>query len=398
MSLAKVILRPGRDKSLLRKHPWIFSGAIQSIVGEAKTGETIIVQSAEGKNLGKGAYNPASQISVRIWSLLPDEDINDAFMKKKINQAIELRLGMPSLAATNSKRLIFAENDGLPGVIADQYGDIIVLQLSTAGAFFWRETVIHEIVRQTGCACLYEKSDNDVNRLEGLKDVNQVQYGQLPDSLQMISEHGLEYSFSLAGGQKTGFYLDQRQNRLALQEFSSGKRVLDCFCFSGGFTMNALRGGAAQVTAVDSSAEALQLLRLNINHNHFDQAQVETLCGNGFEVLRKMRDKGQQFDLIILDPPKFAPTTAQLEKAARAYKDINLLGFKLLAPGGTLFTFSCSGGVEMSLFQKIVADAVLDAGKEAQIIRILHQAEDHPVRLSFPEGKYLKGLVCKISS
>lgn len=215
---------------------------------------------------------------------------------------------------------------------------------------------------------------------------------------QLITEHGLEFYFSVAGGQKTGFYLDQRQNRLAIQDYSKGKRVLDCFCFSGGFTINALRGGAAHVTAVDSSMEALQLLRLNTGHNHFDQVQVETVCGNGFEELRKMRDKGQRFDLIILDPPKLAPTTAQLDKAARAYKDINLLGFKLLARGGTLFTFSCSGGMGLPLFQKIIADAALDAGKDAQIIRFLHQAEDHPVRSSFPEGEYLKGLVCKVSS
>jgi 23S rRNA (cytosine1962-C5)-methyltransferase len=397
MKLPQVILFPGRDKSLLRKHPWVFSGAIQKVTGNPGPGDTVEIISAAGMLLGAGAYSEKSQIRVRAWSFDPDEAINENFFRDKLLQAILMREMLPSLEGSNSKRLIYGENDGLPGVIADRFGDIVVLQLSTAGAYQWRKTIIDEIVKHTDCLCLYEKSDSDINQLEGLDDVVQKQYGSFGEAKINIQENGLNYSFEVEGSQKTGFYLDQRNNRKLIRDYSKNKRVLDCFCFSCGFTMNALKGGALNVIAVDSSEAALRLASVNIKLNKFDEAKVQLVNENAFEYLRKLRDRGEQFDLIILDPPKFAPTTSQVERAARAYKDINLLAFKLLNPDGLLFTFSCSGGVGLPLFQKIVADAALDAGKNVQIIKFLHQAEDHPISSAFPEGEYLKGLVCKVA-
>jgi 23S rRNA (cytosine1962-C5)-methyltransferase len=397
MRLPKVILLPGREKSILRKHPWIFSGAIKNVTDNPSSGGTVEIISAAGIILGAGAYSNKSQIRVRAWSYNPDENIDRGYFREKIKQAILTREMLPNLEVSNSRRLIYGENDGLPGVIADKFGDIIVLQLSTTGAYHWRETIIHEIVELTKCKVLFEKSDSDINQLEGLDDVVQIQYGLLDATPVIIEENGLNYLFEIEGSQKTGFYLDQRNNRKELREYSENKKVLDCFCFSGGFTMNALKGGASNVIAVDSSDTALRLARENLKINNFDEAKVELVNDNAFEYLRKLRDRDEQFDLIILDPPKFAPTTSQVERAARAYKDINLLAFKLLSPNGVLFTFSCSGGVGLPLFQKIVADAVLDAGKNVQIIKFLHQAEDHPISSTFPEGEYLKGLVCKVT-
>jgi 23S rRNA (cytosine1962-C5)-methyltransferase len=397
MKLPQVVLLPGKEKSLLRKHSWIFSGAIKKVTGEPGFGATVEVVSAAGTILATGAYSEKSQIRVRAWSFDPDVSINENFFLEKIKQAISTREIISDPGESNSRRLIYGENDGLPGVIADKFGDIIVIQLSTAGAYHWRKTIIDEIVKQTNCHCLYEKSDSDVNQLEGLEEVVQIQYGSLDSSSVIIQENGLNYLFEIEGSQKTGFYLDQRNNRKLIREYSKNKRVLDCFCFSGGFTMNALTGGAEHVVAVDSSESALRLTSGNLKLNHLDEAKVELVNDNAFEYLRKLRDRGEQFDLIILDPPKFAPTTSQVERAARAYKDINLLAFKLLSPNGVLFTFSCSGGVGLPLFQKIVADAALDAGKSVQIIKYMHQAEDHPISSAFPEGEYLKGLVCKVA-
>ncbi len=397
MKTPQVILLPGREKSLLRKHPWIFSGSIKNVTGDPGSGETVEIVSAAGIILGIGAYSEKSQIRVRAWSFDPNEKIDSGFFREKIKLALSMREMIASLEVSNSQRLIYGENDGLPGVVADIFGNIVVLQLSTAGAYKWRNTIINEVVEQTNCKCLFEKSDSDINQLEGLDDVVQIQHGSLDEAPVIILENGLNYLFEIEGSQKTGFYLDQRNNRRLIREYSKNKRVLDCFCFSGGFTMNALKGGALQVVAVDSSGAALQLASENLKLNKFDEAKVEFVNDNAFEYLRKLRDRAEQFDLIVLDPPKFAPTTSQVDKAARAYKDINLLAFKLLSPNGVLFTFSCSGGVGLPLFQKIVADAALDAGKNVQIIKFLHQAEDHPISSAFPEGEYLKGLICKVT-
>jgi 23S rRNA (cytosine1962-C5)-methyltransferase len=289
--------------------------------------------------------------------------------------------------------LINAESDGLPGVIVDRYNRTLVLQCLTAGAEFWRETIADLLIEITGLSDIYERSDVDVRQLEGLAlhhgplrgDTNEVLY---------LQENGLKFKVNLAHGHKTGFYLDQRRNRQRLRAFTTGRKVLDCFCYTGGFSINALAGGARSVLAVDSSEEALSLALENAGLNSFSGAGLQTLCGDVFQLLRKFRDEARSFDLIVLDPPKFAPTVSQLEKATRGYKDINLLAFKLLRPGGILFTFSCSGGVDAGLFQKIVASAALDAGVQAQILEHLSQAPDHPVGLNFPEGAYLKGLIC----
>lgn len=394
MDEQKIILKPGREKSLLRRHPWIFSGAIQKapLTGFIP-GSTVAVYSQSGQIIGRGAYNPNSQIAVRMWSFNPEEDVDRDFFHKRIAAAIRLRRQLPGCNEKSGVRLLHAENDGLPGIIAEQFGGLVVMQLSTAGAYFWQKVLADELTLQTGCECLYEKSDADVNRLEGLADIQTGRFGNLSSGPVYLEEHKLKYRLGIADGQKTGFYLDQRNNRLSIRQFAEGKRVLDCFSFSGGFTLNALAAGASHVSVVESSSEAIKLIEDNILINGFDREKVNLINGNAFEILRKMRDSGERFDLVVLDPPKLAPTAAQVEKAARAYKDINLLAFKLLNPGGILFTFSCSGGVPLALFQKIVADAALDAGKNTRIIRYLHQSEDHPVNSAFPEGEYLKGMV-----
>lgn len=396
MNTPQVILRPGREKSIIRKHPWIFSGAILDLKGQPGSGDTVCVCDSKGKSLGYGAFSPKSQIRVRMWSFDPTDEIDGSFFSKKIAAAVHARAGSPLLNVTNSQRLIYSENDGLPGVIADRYGDVIVMQLSSAGAYKWRETIVNEISKQTESNCIYEKSDSDVIQLEGLQAVEGVQFGTLPGEATLIEENGIKFAIELKGSQKTGFYLDQRDNRRLLRDYVRGKKVLDCFCFSGGFTLNALSGGAETVTSVDSSEPVLKLLEKNIAINRMEGERVTLVNENAFDHLRKLRDRGEQFDVIVLDPPKFAPTTAQVERAARAYKDINLLAFKLLAKDGILFTFSCSGGVSLSLFQKIVADSALDAGRNAQIVKFMHQADDHPILTTFPEGEYLKGMVCRV--
>jgi 23S rRNA (cytosine1962-C5)-methyltransferase len=291
---------------------------------------------------------------------------------------------------------VHAESDGLPGLIIDRYADYLVLQCLASGVEFWRETLVGILTDLTGIDNIYERSDVDVRRLEGLPPRTGVLYGEAPGDLIQIKENGIDFWVDLSGGHKTGFYLDQRENRNKVQILASGKQVLDCFSYTGGFSLNALVGGAKHVFAVDSSKGALSIFQKNLTLNKISKERVSLAVDDVFSILRKFRDQDQKFDLIILDPPKFAPSAKQAHKAARGYKDINLLGFKLLRPGGILVTFSCSGGVSPDLFQKIVAGAALDAGVDAQILERLHQGADHPVSLHYPEGAYLKGLVCRI--
>jgi 23S rRNA (cytosine1962-C5)-methyltransferase len=302
--------------------------------------------------------------------------------------------GDVGLLFSNAYRLIYAESDALPGLIVDRYGDVLVLQSLTAGSEFWKETLAEILLEETGLNTIFERSDADVRELEGLQPMVRTMRGSSLQSPITITELSLKFKVNLSSGHKTGFYLDQRQNRLRVRELAQGRDVLDCFCYTGGFTVNALAGGAKSVVAVDSSAEALSLGRENAQLNGIKAESVEWCEGDVFQVLRRFRDEGRSFDMLILDPPKFAPTAAQAEKASRGYKDINLLALKLLRPDGILVTFSCSGGIDAGLFQKIVASAALDAGVEAQIVEHLSQAADHPVALNFPEGTYLKGLVC----
>jgi 23S rRNA (cytosine1962-C5)-methyltransferase len=388
-----LILKPGREKSLLRHHPWVFSGAIDRLDGSPVPGDTVDVLSARGEFLARAAFSPASQIRARVWTFA-DEPVDNAFLKRRILAAIQSRGSIPLSDDTDAYRLIHAESDGLPGLIVDRYTDTLVVQFLSAGVEFWRLAIADILLDVTGLTNLYERSDADVRELEGLP----ARLGPLrgePPNICIITENGLQYNVDLAGGQKTGFYLDQRLNRQRVRELSTDRDVLDCFCYTGGFSLNALAGEARSVLSVDASADALALCRENVALNGLPVDRHNLLEGDVFHLLRKFRDEARSFDLIVLDPPKFAPTAAQAEKAARGYKDINLLGFKLLRPGGLLVTFSCSGGVDSALFQSIVASAALDAGVQAQIEEHLFQAPDHPVALNFPEGAYLKGLVCR---
>ncbi len=390
-----VILKPGREKSVLRRHPWIFSGAVASVQGAPRDGETVLVQDAHGQALGLGAYSPHSQIQVRMWTFDPAESIDAEFFHRRLSNALAARQALIPADLTDAIRLVHAESDGLPGLVADRYADTLVVQYLSYGAEFWKETLTRHLHELTGARSIYERSDADVRSLEGLPARVGLLYGAGPPEKVTIHEGRLHFEVDIRGGQKTGFYLDQRPNRLRLSELAKGREVLDCFCYTGGFTLAALSGGAAWVQAVDASAEAMAIARSNLALNGLPAEKAAWQEGDVFQVLRLLRDRRQGFDMIVLDPPKFAPTVAQVERAARGYKDINLLAFKLLRPGGLLVTFSCSGGVSEELFQKILAGAALDAGVEAQILERLHQGPDHPVALNFPEGAYLKGLVIR---
>ena len=392
--MADLILKPGREKSLVRRHPWIFSGAVHHVDGNPASGETVNLLSFKGDFLAQAAYSPTSQIRARVWTFDADEEVNADFFRKRIRAAINQRSILDIQHSTNAYRLIHAESDCLPGLIVDRYANVLVLQSLTAGSEFWKETLADILLEETGLDTVYERSDADVRGLEGLQPIVGLLRGTMPDSQLTIYENNLKFNLNLESGHKTGFYLDQRQNRLRVRELAKDCDVLDCFCYTGGFTLNALAGGAKSVVAVDASAEALSLGRENLALNGMQAESLEWREGDVFQVLRKFRDEDRSFDLIVLDPPKFAPTAAQAEKAARGYKDINLLAFKLLRAGGILVTFSCSGGIDAALFQKIIASAALDAGVEAQMVEHLSQAADHPVALNFPEGAYLKGLVC----
>ena len=398
--MPSVLLKAGREKSLLRRHPWIFSGAIDDLDEPVAPGTTVDVLSADRKFLARAAYSPNSQIRARVWTF-EDEAVDTEFFRKRIRIALQSRDVWGLRRDTDSYRLIYAESDNLPGLIVDRYGDVLVLQSLTTGTELWKETIADLLLEETGLSTIYERSDADVRALEGLEPTvgllrdNIPQLSRsLPRGPMTVHEHNLLFNVNFTGGHKTGFYLDQRRNRLRVRQIAKDKDVLDCFCYTGGFTVNALSGGAKSVLSVDSSADALALCRENIILNQLPEERHTAIEGDVFHLLRRFRDEARSFDMIILDPPKFAPTAAQVEKAARGYKDINLFAFKLLRPGGLLVTFSCSGGVDAALFQKIVAGAALDAGVEAQIVEHLSQAHDHPVALSFPEGFYLKGLIC----
>ncbi|HEU0282330.1 MAG TPA: class I SAM-dependent methyltransferase [Gallionella sp.] len=391
-----IVLKVGREKSLLRRHPWVFSGAVERVDGAPHGGDTLPVRDAAGNFLAWAAYNPDSQITARVWSWREDESIDTAFFRRCIANALAARRELKLADKSSGLRLIHAESDGLPGLIVDRYGDTLVMQIGSAGAEHWRDAIADILQELCNPTCIYERSDSDSRGLEGLEPRNGVLCGALPENVEVV-EHGLRFQVDVKEGQKTGFYLDQRDNRALTETLAADRDVLNCFCYTGGFSLYALRGGAKSVLSIDASGDALHIAGQNLTNNGLDSARAEWQEADVFQALRKLRDQGRQFDLIILDPPKFAPTAAFAEKAARGYKDINLLGFKLLKPGGLLATYSCSGGISEELFQKIVAGAALDAGVDAQIIHYLHASADHPVLLSFPEGAYLKGLVLRVA-
>ncbi len=394
--MTDLTLHPHRDFSVTRRHPWIFSGAIAEVGGAPAAGETVRVLSSDGAPLGVGAFSPASQIRVRLWAFDDRREVDAAFVAERVGQAVGARAVLAAGGATDAYRLVNAEADGLPGVIADRYGEWIVCQFTTAGAERWKREVVEALQALSPCRGVYERSDVDVREREGLPPATGVLAGEAPPERIQITEHGCRYWVDVREGHKTGFYLDQRDNREFVRRYANGGEVLNAFSYTGGFGIAALSAGAASVTHVDLSGPALELAKANtaLNTCHVDDSAF--VQGNVFEVLRKFRDAGRSFDLVVLDPPKFAEAKGSLMKAARGYKDINLLGLKLLRPGGLLATFSCSGLMTPELFHKVVADAAVDAHRDVQVVRRLQQADDHPEGLCFPEGLYLKGLLCRV--
>ncbi|MEW6717176.1 MAG: class I SAM-dependent methyltransferase [Chloroflexota bacterium] len=393
--MMKVYLKPGREKPLLRKHPWVFSGSVEKVTGDPQPGDTVGIYTSKGDFLATGAYSPHSQIRVRVWTWDQQESVDSHFFRNRIQRALSLREALNVTRRSEVYRLVNAESDGLSGFIVDRYGEVCVLQCLTAGAECWREVFAKQLLEATGVVSIFERSDVDVRKLEGLEYRTGLLTGKEPPSPIKVTINSLDFWIDIHRGQKTGFYLDQRENHYMVRSLAKGREVLDCFSYSGGFGINALYGGASRVTFVESSEEALALGRENVRLNGLSERCTEWVQGDVFEVLRSFRDSGRSFDLIILDPPKFAVTAAQKHRAARGYKDINMLALKLLKPSGLLVTFSCSGGVDVEFFWKIIAGAALDAGLEVQVLYRLTQPSDHPLALNFPEGEYLKGFVCR---
>ena len=407
-----VILKKGREKNLLQRHPWIFSGAIERVEGAPGVGETVTICSFDRKPLAQAAWSPQSQIALRVWSFNPETVIDASFFRTKLQNAINARWHLAGRALspkaplieertarravpTNAIRLVAAESDGLPGLIIDRYADWLVCQFLSAGSEHWKDTIVELLQELFPGLSIYERSDVSVREKEGLPSRCGVLAGQEPPEHVEINENGMRLLVDIKAGHKTGYYLDQRDSRAAVRDWAEGRDVLNCFSYTGGFGVAALLGGAKHVLQMDSSEPALEIARQNALLNGLDPAASEYMCGDVFKELRRFRDSRRDFDLIVLDPPKFVESRSQLDGGARGYKDINLLAFKLLRPGGLLFTFSCSGLMEMPLFQKIVSDSALDAGRNAQILAVLNQSPDHPIALNFPEGAYLKGLLCR---
>jgi 23S rRNA (cytosine1962-C5)-methyltransferase len=396
-NLPTVHLHPGKDKPVRHRHPWIFSGAIERVRGDLAPSGVVDVLDSRGEWLARGYANPKSQIVVRLLTWNRDEELDAKFWRGRLAAAAARRADLDADPQTDAYRLIYAENDGLPGLIVDRYGDWLATQFLTAGVEARRELLLQALAETFAPRGIVDRSDVAVRRQEGLALHSGVAWGEPPPDDLAIREYDHRFRADLLGGQKTGFYLDQRENRRIVGIHADGRRVLNAFSFTGAFAVYALAGGAQHVTNLDSSHEALVGAEHALRLNGFDpDAQADAIAGDVFQVLRSYRDEGRQFDMVILDPPKFARSKAELDGATRGYKDINLLALKLLAPGGLLATFSCSGLVTPDLFQKIVFGASADAGRDAQIIARLGQGADHPILLSFPEGEYLKGLLCRV--
>ncbi|MDP2680547.1 MAG: class I SAM-dependent rRNA methyltransferase [Rhodoferax sp.] len=384
-------LRAGKERSLLRRHPWIFESAIAK--GGGDTGETVRVESDQGQFLGWAAFSPTSKIRARVWSFDEAQRIDAAFFTAACARAVKARTRFD--IQSNAMRLVHGESDGLPGLIVDRYGDTLVAQFTSSGVERWKEPIADALLAATGLAKLYERSDASSRALEGLPEATGWLRGQGEVEL-VLQEHDWQLAVNIADGHKTGFYLDQRESRKRFADYARRlkfARVLNCYCYTGGFTVAALMGGADHVTSIDSSGPALEKAAANVALNGFAASRASFMDADVNASLRQFIDQGRSFDAIVLDPPKFAPTVAHAERAARAYKDINRLAFKLLEPGGVLFTYSCSGGISADLFHKIVASAGCDAGVDGYIHERMGGAPDHPMTVNFPEGEYLKGLV-----
>ncbi|MBY7949361.1 class I SAM-dependent methyltransferase [Vibrio fluvialis] len=392
-----IYLVKGREKSLRRKHPWVFSRGISKIEGEPGLGDTVDVYTHEGQWLAKAAYSPHSQIRARVWSF-EKEAIDNAFFVKRIQQAQLLRDDLIERDGLTGYRLIAAESDGLPGITIDKYQDFLVCQLLSAGAESQKDALVEALKQCFPTCSIYERSDVAVRKKEGLEERVGVLHGELPPKSVVIEENGVKISVDIVGGHKTGFYLDQRDSRFQSMKYVKNKDVLNCFSYTGGFGLYALKGGAKRVINADVSQPALDTAKFNAELNEFDISKKRAVFLNAdvFKLLREYRDQGTKFDVVIMDPPKFAESKAQLNGACRGYKDINMLAMQILNPGGTLLTYSCSGLMDQVLFQKIIADAALDAGRDVKFIERFEQAADHPTDTAYPEGFYLKGFACKV--
>ncbi|NLP61165.1 class I SAM-dependent rRNA methyltransferase [Paraburkholderia sacchari] len=397
-----VTLKPSKEKSLLRRHPWVYANAIERVEGKPASGATVIVRAHDGRFLARAAYSPHSQIRARVWSFDENEPIDHAFFKRRVQRAVAHRQAMVS--GTGAVRLIFGEADGLPGVIVDYYKEDVaegargqlVCQFMAAGVEAWKEAIVAALTAATGCPNVYERSDVSIREKEGLEQITGLLAGDEPPETIVTNENGVRYHVDVRNGHKTGFYVDQRDNRALVQTFAQDREVLNCFCYTGGFSLAAMKGGATRVVSIDSSGEALATAQKNVEANGFDAARATWLDADAFKTLRRLHEEGERFDLVVLDPPKFAASREHVDRAARAYKDINLTGLKLLRPGGLLFTYSCSGAIDAELFQKIVAGAAADAKVDARILKRLGAGVDHPLLTAFPEGEYLKGLLLQV--
>ncbi|HDL6963649.1 TPA: 23S rRNA (cytosine(1962)-C(5))-methyltransferase RlmI [Yersinia enterocolitica] len=394
--IMRLFLARGREKSLLRRHPWIFSGAVQRLEGNASAGETIDILDSQGKWLARAAYSPESQIVARVWTFQQDEVIDSEFFVHRLQQAQSWRDWLAQRDGLNGYRLIAGESDGLPGITIDRFQNFLVLQLLSAGAEHQRAALVSALQQCYPECSIYDRSDVSVRKKEGLELTQGTVSGEMPPALLPITEHGMKLLVDIQHGHKTGFYLDQRDSRLAARHYADGRRVLNCFSYTGAFAVAALMGNCQQVISVDTSQSVLDIAKQNIELNQLDLSKAEFIRDDVFQLLRDYRAQGEKFDMIIMDPPKFVENKSQLASACRGYKDINMLAIQLLRPGGILLSFSCSGLMPTDLFQKILADAALDAGHDIQFIEQFRQAADHPVIATYPEGLYLKGFACRI--
>jgi 23S rRNA (cytosine1962-C5)-methyltransferase len=391
-----VILKKGKEKAVRHRHPWLFSGAIESVNGKPANGEIVRLLDEKGSFMAYGFYNSQSRVALRLLEWDENVVIDEDWFRKKVAVAVASRSNILADGTTNTCRLIFSEADYLPGLIVDKYADYLSVQILTSGIEEVLPVIIDELQKLLKPKGIFDKSDAASRTHEGLETNNEVLAGEHPPDIVKVIENGIIYGINIAEGQKSGFYCDQRDNRHIVATHSKGKKVLDCFSYTGGFTLNALKNGATSVTSVDSSALAIDTMKNNIGLNKLDTSKQTSLQSDVNKQLRALREQGEKFDIVILDPPKYAPSRSALDKAARAYKDLNRQGMLLLESGGLLATFSCSGAMDIDTFKQVLAWAALDAGKEVQFIYQFCQPEDHPVRASFPEGEYLKGLLCRV--
>lgn len=394
--MVDIILKKSKEKAVLQRHPWVFSGALESVKGKPENGEVVRVLDAGKDFLAYGYYNNQSRVAVRLLEWNEAIEINDNWWINKIKDAVAARQNVLN-QGTNTCRLIFSESDYLPGLIVDIYNDYLSLQILTEGIERVKELVVTTLQEITGVKGIVDKSDNVSRSHDGLAPTNGgLLWGQLPPEFVEVKENDVKYLINVLEGQKSGFYCDQRDNRKILASYVKDKKVLDCFSYSGGFTLNSFLQGAKEVVSVDSSALAIDTLKKNLTLNNFDEKTSTAIQADVNKQLRLFKESGEKFDVIVLDPPKYAPSRSSLDRAARAYKDLNRLGMQILEKGGLLATFSCSGAMDIDTFKQVIAWAALDAGKEVQVLYQFCQPEDHPVRISFSEGEYLKGLLCRV--